>query len=325
MTLPDQMTHVTLKENRLCLTKGPLPVPSADEYLIKVKAAGINRPDLLQRQGLYPPPKGASDILGLEVAGEIMMAPPHAPYQKGDYIAGLITGGGYAAYAAVPLDTALPYLDGFDDVHMAALPEVFFTVYKNIIQLGRLQKGEKILIHGGSSGIGTVAIQMAKAYGAFVVVTAGSAEKCSACLNLGADLAINYKTADFAQMMTAQHIKVDLVLDMVGGVYVDKNISVMNAFGRHISIATQLGKNATINIGAVMQKQLSLTGSTLRARPLFEKKMLRDGIVRDIYPLLAQGQMKPIIDRVFVLEDAESAHQYMLSSQHIGKIILKVQ
>ena len=288
----------------------PVPVPKPGEVLIRVAAAGVNRPDLLQRLGKYPPPPGVTDIPGLEVAGEIV--------DTGEKICALLSGGGYAEYALAPRGQCLPVPAGLSMEEAAALPETVFTVWNNVFVRGQLKPGETLLVHGGSSGIGTTAIQMAKALGAHVIVTAGSDEKCAACLKLGADRAINYRSEDFSTLEN-----IDVVLDMVGGDYVMKNLKVLRAGGRHVSIAAMNGSKAEIDIRTIMQKRLVLTGSTLRPRPVAEKEDLAQGIRKTIWPLIEAGKIRPMIHSVLPLANAQQAHDLLESGSAIGKIVLK--
>ena len=312
----------------LKLCERPQPVAGAGEVLIRVRASGINRPDVLQRSGAYPPPPGASDLPGLEVAGVIeagdaaVMA--QAGFKIGDRVCALVAGGGYAQFCVAPVGQCLPVPEGFDDVAAASLPETFFTVWSNVFDRARLQVGETLLIQGGSSGIGVTAIQLAKALGATVIVTAGSDEKCAACLELGADHAINYKTQDFVAeaMKLTDGRGVDVVLDMVAGDYVAREIGCMADDGRIVIIAVQGGVKAEINAGLVLRRRLVITGSTLRPRPLAFKAAIAQKLRERAWPLLAQGKVKPVIHRVFEAARAAEAHALMESNQHIGKIVL---
>lgn len=290
----------------------PIPEPQAGEVLVKVHAAGVNRPDLLQRLGKYPPPAGITPIPGLEVAGEIV--------GTGEKICALIAGGGYAEYVCVPRGQYLPLPAGLDMIQGAALPETVFTVWNNVFVRGALKSGETLLIHGGSSGIGTTAIQMAKAQGARVIVTAGSEEKCTACIRLGADQALNYKTQKFEDILS----DIDVVLDMVGGDYVAKNLKIMRDGGRHVSIASQNGTTAEIDIRTIMQKRLTLSGSTLRNRSVAEKTALAQGIRETVWPWIEAGKIKPVIYKTFPLAEAAAAHQALEQGEHVGKIVLTV-
>lgn len=300
-----------------------VPVPAAHEVLVKVKAAGVNRPDVLQRQGSYPPPPGAPDTPGLEIAGEIVaLGDGVQRYEVGDMVCALVPGGGYAEFAVVHEDNALPVPAGLSCVEAAAIPETFFTVWTNVFDRGGLKEGETLLVHGGSSGIGTTAIMLGKAFGAVVVVTAGSEEKCQACRELGADLAINYRAEDFVAVLGERKIKPDVILDMVGGDYVAKNLKVAALHGRIVMIAFQKGSRLEADWMPVMLKRLTFTGSTLRARSVAEKAGIARALERDVWPLFAGGQLKPIIFRTFPLEQAAQAHALMESSEHIGKIVL---
>ena len=312
----------------LRLTDRPAPVPGAGEVLIKVSASGINRPDVLQRLGHYPAPASASDIPGLEVAGVIVsgdaQAMATAQLKVGDRVCALVTGGGYAELCVAPAAQCLPIPQGLTDLEAAGLPETFFTVWSNLFDRGRLQAGETLLVQGGSSGIGVTAIQMAKAMGATVIVTAGSDDKCAACLTLGADHAINYKTQDFeaeAQRLT-QGRGVDVVLDMVAGAYVAKEINCLAEDGRLVIIAVQGGVQAEVNAGLVMRKRLTITGSTLRVRPVAFKAAIAQALLHQVWPLLANGSIKSIVHAVFAAANAAKAHAAMEASAHVGKIVL---
>jgi NADPH2:quinone reductase len=317
------MKAIEIKDGRLHPCERPRPQPAEGEVLIRVAAAGVNRPDLLQRAGKYPPPPGASDLPGLEVAGVIEESrAPH--WVKGEEVCALIAGGGYAEYVVAPGGQCLPAPRGLTMTEAAALPETVFTVWNNMILRGRLKPGETVLIHGGSSGIGTTAIQMASAWGATPIVTAGSAEKCAACRELGAALAINYREEDFVEKVIA-HTKgrgADVVLDMVGGEYIARNIKCLAPEGRHISIAFQHGAKGEIDIVQVMQKRLTLTGSTLRPRPVAEKTALAEGIRAEIWPMVEAGRLRPVIYRTFPLAEAQDAHMLMEGGAHIGKVVL---
>jgi NADPH2:quinone reductase len=301
------------------------PQPAEGEILIRVAAAGVNRPDLLQRQGNYPPPPGASDIPGLEVAGTVAaLGAGVTGWKIGDQICALLAGGGYAAFAAVPELQCLPIPEGLSIVEAAALPETLFTCWTNLIDGGRLKAGETVLIHGGSSGIGTTGIQLAKALGATVIATAGTPEKCDACRELGADLAIDYKTEDFVKVIRAAGMAVDVVLDMVGGDYVRRDIEIMAQGGRHVSIASLGGAEATVPIFRIMQKRLILTGSTLRARSPVEKGAIAARLLETVWPMIAAGQLRPRVHATFPLALAADAHAALEAGDHIGKIVLTV-
>ncbi len=303
----------------------PVPLPKTGEVLIAVAAAGVNRPDVLQRMGLYPPPPGASDVPGLEVAGTVIALGAGVTSPGiGEQVCALITGGGYAEYATAPARTCLRFPRGFTAVEAAALPETFFTVWHNVFERGGLKSGETFLVHGGTSGIGTAAIQLAKAFGAFVITTAGSDEKCAACLKFGADLAINYRTNDFAEEIRAKAPDkgADVILDMVGGSYVARNIRSLKSDGRLVNIAFLEGSKTEIDLLPVMLKRLTLTGSTLRVRDAAFKGDLAEALRRNVWPLLDRRAVNPVIDRTLPLAQASAAHGYMETSRHIGKIIL---
>jgi len=298
------------------------------EVLIRVAASGVNRPDVLQRTGNYPVPPGASDIPGLEVAGEIIAgdaaAMAAAGFKPGDRVCALVAGGGYAELCAAPVGQCLPVPKGLTDIEAASLPETFFTVWSNVFDRARLQAGETLLIQGGTSGIGVTAIQMAKALGATVIATAGSDEKCAACLALGADHAINYKTADFsveAKRLT-EGKGVNVILDMVAGSYVAREVECLAEDGRLVIIAVQGGVKAEFNAGMVLRKRLSITGSTLRPRPIAFKTAIAQSLRAKVWPLLESGAIKPVIFKTFPADAAAQAHALMESNQHIGKIIL---
>jgi NADPH:quinone reductase len=303
----------------------PMPVPSAGEVLIEVAAAGVNRPDVSQRQGKYPPPPGASDIPGLEIAGTIVQtAGEVGEWRAGDRVCALVSGGGYAEYCAAPAPQCLPVPRGFSDVEAAAIPETFFTVWTNVFERGRLTEGESFLVQGGSSGIGTTAIQLAHARGARVFATAGSAGKCAACERLGAERAINYHEEDFVAVVreATSGRGVDVILDMVGGEYVARHIELLAANGRLVQIATLGGAKAQIFLPAIMQRRLTITGSTLRARSVAEKGAIAAALRASVWPLLDAGRVRPVVFRTFALNDAAEAHQLMESGAHIGKIVL---
>lgn len=312
----------------LRLTERPAPVAGAGEVLIRVRASGVNRPDVLQRSGSYPPPPGASDLPGLEVAGVIESgdadAMAQAGFKIGDRVCALVAGGGYAQLCVAPVGQCLPVPAGFDDVQAAALPETFFTVWSNVFDRARLQPGETLLIQGGTSGIGVTAIQLAKALGARVIATAGSDEKCAACLSLGADHAINYKTQDFsavARELTGGH-GVNVVLDMVAGGYVAREVECLAEDGRLVIIAVQGGVKAEFNAGLVLRRRLVITGSTLRPRPVAFKAAIAQALRQQVWPLLERSRVKPVIHSTFVAARAAEAHALMESNQHIGKIVL---
>jgi putative PIG3 family NAD(P)H quinone oxidoreductase len=305
----------------------PLPVPGEREILVRVRAAGVNRPDAMQRQGQYPPPPGASDILGLEIAGEVAALGPNAArFALGDAVTALVPGGGYAEYCTVHQSNALPVPHGFSFVEAAAIPETFFTVWPNLFRRGRLSPGEWALVHGGGSGIGTTAIQLAKAFRAHVIVTAGSAEKCAACIKLGADVAVNYREEDFvARVKEATDGRgADVILDMIGGDYVGRNYLAAAADGRIVQIALQKGARAETDFRLLMVKRLTHTGSTLRPRPVSFKAEVAAALLDEVWPLLAARKVVPVIDSTFSLARAADAHARLESSAHFGKIVLTV-
>ena len=312
----------------LQLGQRPRPAPGAGELLIRVSASGVNRPDVLQRTGNYPVPPGASDIPGLEVAGVIAdgdsLALAQAGLAIGQRVCALVAGGGYAEYCVAPIGQCLPVPAGLSDIEAASLPETFFTVWSNVFDSARLQAGESILIQGGSSGIGVTAIQMAKAFGAQVFVTTGSTEKCQACLALGADHAINYRSHDFAQelMRLTDNAGVDIILDMVAGAYTAKEVQCLREDGRLVMIAVQGGVKSEFNAGLVLRRRLTITGSTLRPRPIAFKTAIAQACRDRVWPLIEQGRIKPVIHSVFAAANAAQAHELMESNQHIGKIML---
>jgi NADPH2:quinone reductase len=310
----------------LGIAQGPVPQPKADELLVRVEAAGINRPDVLQRQGSYPPPPGASPVLGLEIAGEVVAAGPEAHgFTVGDKVCGLANGGGYAAYCAVPAAQCLPWPKGYDAMQAGAVPETAFTVWANVFQMGRLVKGESLLVHGGTSGIGVTAIQLAHEFGATVYATAGSEEKCAACLKLGAAAAINYRTQDFAaELKTLTGGKgVNVILDMVGAPYATKNVRSLGTDGRLVIIAFLEGsKAAEFDFLPVMLRRLTITGSTMRPRTTAQKGEIAAALRAKVWPVLDAGRCEPVIHASFPMAQAAEAHRLMESSAHIGKIVL---
>ncbi len=312
---------------QMMLAERPLPVPKAGEVLIAVTAAGVNRPDIVQRLGNYPPPPGASDILGLEVAGTVVAQAEGVQTPAiGERVCALVSGGGYAEYATAPAVTCLPIPKGFSLAQAAAIPETFFTVWHNVFERGALKSGEGFLVHGGSSGIGTTAIQLAKAFGAFVATTAGSNEKVAACRSLGADLAINYRTADFVEGVRtkAPGGGVDVILDMVGGSYTARNFRCLKADGRLVNIAFLGGSKVEVDMLPVMLKRLTVTGSTLRTRDTAFKGALAAALKAQVWPLLDRGAVKPILDEIYPLEEAARAHERMEAGTHFGKLVLKI-
>ncbi|RYF19109.1 MAG: NAD(P)H-quinone oxidoreductase [Comamonadaceae bacterium] len=307
----------------------PDPVPGAGEVLIRVAASGVNRPDVLQRTGNYPVPPGASDIPGLEVAGTVVggdaAAMAQAGFKAGDRVCALVAGGGYAELCVAPVGQCLPVPKGLSDVEAASLPETFFTVWSNVFDRGRLQAGESFMVQGGTSGIGVTAIQMAKAMGAGkVIATAGSDDKCQACLDLGADHAINYKTQDFAE--EAKKLTggqgVDVILDMVAGGYIDREVKCVAEDGRIVIIAVQGGTKSEFNAGLVLRRRITITGSTLRPRPVPFKAAIAQALRKNVWPLVEGGKIKPVIHSTFPAADAAKAHALMESNQHVGKIVL---
>ncbi len=330
-TLPSSMTAIAISEPGgpmvLKPEKRDIPKPGAGEVLIRVRAAGVNRPDVLQRIGAYPPPKSASDLPGLEVAGEIAaLGDGAARWNLGDRICALTPGGGYAEYCTAPASNCLPIPPGYTFTEAGALPETYFTVWHNVFQRGGLKPGETLLVHGGSSGIGTTAIQLASAFGAYVVTTAGSKEKCDACLKLGADRAVNYREEDFvAAARDATGGKgVNVILDMVGGDYVGRNYDAAAEDGRIVQIATLGGAEATVNIAKLMVKRLVHTGSTLRPRSAEFKAQIAAELEAKVWPLLAERKIAPVMDMIFPLAEAWRAHERMEEGDHIGKIVLDV-
>lgn len=304
-----------------------VPSPGPGEILVRVDAAGINRPDVIQRVGDYPPPPGAPDVLGLEIAGTVVARGPGAErFADGAPVMALVPGGGYAEFCLVHEDNALPVPDGLSMVEAGAIPETYFTVWTNVFDRGRLRAGETFLVHGGTSGIGTTAIQLAKAFGATVIATAGSAEKCEACLRLGADRAVNYRSEDFVAAVKAHTAKkgADLILDMVGGSYIARNYDAAAIDGRIVQIAFLESAKVEVDFRKLMLKRLWHTGSTLRPRSVGEKAEIARALAEHVVPLLAQGRCKPVIDTVLPLEKVREAHERMESSAHVGKIVLRM-
>jgi NADPH:quinone reductase len=313
----------------LRLGERPDPVAGAGEVLIRVAASGVNRPDVLQRTGNYPVPPGASDIPGLEVAGTIVagdaQAMAAAGFRQGDRVCALVAGGGYAQLCVAPVGQCLPVPKGLTDIEAASLPETFFTVWSNVFDRGRLQQGETFMVQGGTSGIGVTAIQLAKAMGASkVIATAGSDDKCQACVQLGADAAINYKTQDFAEeaKKLTDGKGVDVVLDMVAGAYIDREVKCVNEDGRIVVIAVQGGTKSEFNAGLVLRRRITITGSTLRPRPVAFKAAIAAALKKNVWPLIEAGKIKPVIHSTFAAADAAKAHELMESNQHVGKIVL---
>jgi NADPH2:quinone reductase len=310
----------------LAVATTAVPRPAADEVLVRVHAAGINRPDVAQRKGLYPPPPGASPILGLEIAGEVVECGADVRgVAVGDRVCALANGGGYAEYCAVPHAQCLPWPRDYDAIRAAALPETFFTVWANLFQHGRLARGESLLVHGGTSGIGTVAIQLARAFDARVFATAGSDDKCAACLRLGADAAINYRTEDFAARITELTGKrgVDVILDIVGAPYLEPNLASLAMDGRLVEVSTQQGAVASrLDLFLVMRKRLTITGSLMRPRTTAEKGAIAAALRREVWPLLDSGRVAPVIHAVYPFDQAAEAHRVLEASTHVGKLVL---
>ncbi|AGA65328.1 Quinone oxidoreductase [Liberibacter crescens BT-1] len=330
MHLPKKMRYVNLSESGppevMFITTGPLPQPNQEEVLIKVHAAGINRPDIFQRKGEYPAPKNSSPILGLEVAGEIVSIGSDVyDYKIGDKVCALTNGGGYAEYCAVPESQILRFPIGHDSVKAASLPETFFTVWANLFQIAKLKPGQNILIHGGTSGIGVSAIQLASAFGAEIYATAGSEEKCSACIELGAKRAINYRIEDFYDVVSKETNQrgVNIILDMIGAEYLSRHVSLLSKNGYLIFISFLGGRMINnLDLMPIMLKQLTITGSTMRRRSALEKKNIRDELLKNVWPLLDYEYIKPIISTVLPIEQVVDAHRILETSNHIGKIIL---
>ena len=330
-TVPATMTAIAIDgqggPELLSAETRPTPSPGAGQLLVKVAAAGVNRPDVLQRMGLYPAPKGHTDIPGLEVAGEVAAAGPGtARFKPGDLVMALVNGGGYAQYCLAEEPACLPVPDALSIEEAAAVPETFFTVWHNVFERGGLKSGEWFLVHGGTSGIGVAAIQLAKAAGAHVIATAGSVEKCTACSELGADKAVNYRAEDFVAAVKAATAGrgVDVILDMVGGDYVERNLRSLADDGRLVNIGYQAGSVVRLDMMRVMLKRLTLTGSTLRIRPTEVKAAIARAVETNVLPMLADGRIKVVLDRTYPLSEAAEAHRRMETSQHIGKIVLRV-
>jgi NADPH:quinone reductase len=330
-TVPATMTAIELKQpggpDMLVPGSRPTPKPGKGEVLIKVAAAAINRPDVLQRQGKYPPPPGAPDTLGLDVAGTVVASGEGVSWPKmGDQVCALVAGGGYAEYAVAPAPQCMPVPKGFSMAEAASLPETYFTVWTNVFERGRLQPGEAFLVHGGASGIGITAIQLAKALGSRVFATAGSAEKCAACEKLGAEKAFNYKTEDWVAgaKQATQGEGVDVILDMVGGDYTPRNLELLRIEGRVVQIAFLRGNKVEIDLNPIMRKRLTLTGSTLRPRSVAEKALIAQALRARVWPLFESGKLKPVIHATFPLAKAAEAHRMMDADQNTGKIVLTV-
>jgi NADPH:quinone reductase len=311
----------------LSIVERPVPRADAGEVLIRVAAAGVNRPDVLQKRGHYPPPPGAPDILGLEVAGEVVAAGEGAEQLLGQKVCALVAGGGYAEYCAAATGVCLVVPKALSLVEAAAMPETLFTIWVNLFERGFAADGDWVLVHGGTSGIGTMAIALGKLFGLKTIVTCGTDTKCARAKQLGAEAAINYRTQDFVEEVHRATGRggVDVVVDMIGGDYVPRNLACLAEEGRHVSIAVQRGASAEIQIFDIMRRRLTLTGSTLRPRPVEFKTMVADEITRTVWPFVEGGRLKPVIDSVFPLDEVEKAHERMESSNHIGKIVLEVR
>jgi len=329
MTLPSRMTAIAIRApggpEMLVPEQRPVPAPGPGEILVKVVAAGVNRPDVRQRQGSYPPPKGATDIPGLEIAGEVAALGSEVKrWKRGDKVCALVVGGGYAQYCLAHESHALPVPPQLSMIEAAAIPETFFTCWQNMFMRAEFKPGDWVLVHGGTSGIGTTAIMLAKAFGAKVIATAGSAEKCAAARHLGADVAVNYKIEDFVAVTkeATGGAGANLIVDIVGGDYVDRNYDAAADEGQIAQVSFTSGPKATANFARLMQKRLHHTGSTLRPRTVAEKAAIARGIEDKVWPLVAEGRIRPVIDSTFPLEQAAAAHARMETSQHIGKIVL---
>ena len=328
MSLPASMQAVVADgAGGLALVERPVPVPAAGEVLVKVGAAGVNRPDVLQRRGMYPPPPGAPDILGLEIAGEVVSADEGSKALVGQKVCALVAGGGYGEYCAAPAGTCLTLPKILSLVQGAAMPETLFTVWVNLFERGFAADGDWVLVHGGTSGIGTMAIALGRLFGLKVIVTCGTDDKCARARELGAEVAINYRDQDFVEEVhrVTSRAGVDVVIDMVGGDYVPRNLACLAEEGRHVSIAVQHGATAEVPIFDIMRRRLTLTGSTLRPRPVAFKTMVADEIARTVWPYVEGGRLKPVIDSVFPLADVAKAHERMEAGNHVGKIVLELR
>jgi len=328
--IPESMNHIQIEEHGdpdvLKLSSQSVPDPGLDEVLIRVEAAGVNRPDIMQRKGLYPPPPGATDVPGLEVSGTVVKKGKNVVEpQVGSQVCALVSCGGYAEYCLASASSCLPVPKKISLQHAAGIPETFFTVWTNVFERGQLKSGETMLVHGGSSGIGTTSIQLGKVFGATIYTTAGTREKCEYCKNIGADAAINYKENDFeAEIKTlTENRGVDVILDMVGGSYFPKNIKILAEQGRLLQIALMQGYKAEVDFRPLLMKRVTLTGSTLRPRSVKEKAEIARALYKEVWPLMDSGTIRPIIHQIFPLEKAADAHRMMESSNHIGKILLK--
>ena len=307
----------------LVVVERPVPRPGTDEVLVRVAAAGVNRPDILQRKGLYPPPPGAPDILGLEIAGEVVGGPKEL---IGRNVCALVAGGGYAEFCLAPIGTCLFVPDAITLIEAAGMPETLFTVWVNLFERGFAADGDWVLVHGGTSGIGTMAIALGRLFGLKVIVTCGTEQKCARALELGAEAAINYREQDFVEEVhrITDRVGVDVIVDMVGGDYVPRNLASLAKDGRHVSIAVQRGATAEVPIFDIMRRRLTLTGSTLRPRTIEFKTMVADEIAKTVWPYVEGGRLKPVIDSIFPMSDAAAAHAHMEAGKHVGKIVLEV-
>jgi putative PIG3 family NAD(P)H quinone oxidoreductase len=330
-SIPHSMTVIAISEpggpEVLKAEQRPVPIPAENEILIRVAAAGVNRPDLFQRAGFYPPPKGATDLPGLEVAGTVVaLGTSVVRWKTGDRVCALTPGGGYAQYAPVDASSALPVPQGFSPIEAAALPETFFTVWHNVFELGNLKSGETLLVHGGASGIGTTAIMLGKAFGATVIVTAGTDEKCAACRDLGADVAVNYRDTDWVAEIkkVTEGRGADVILDMVGGPYIEQNYQAAAIGARIVNIAFLQGSKANVDFMRLMMKRLTHTGSTLRAQPLQAKARIAAALEANVWPRLARGECRPLIHATFPFAEASEAHTLMEANGNIGKIVLTI-
>ena len=324
MSMPMTMVAIEIEAKSLKLATRPVPRPDTTEVLIKVEAAGVNRPDIAQRQGHYPPPSGVTNIPGLEVAGKIIdIGVDVRNWKRGDEVCALVSGGGYADYCVAPALQCLRIPAGLTFVEAAAIPETFFTVWSTVFDIAKFQPGEKVLVHGGGSGIGTTAIQLVKAFGGVVFVTCGTDYKCEKCKKLGVTVAVNYKKKDFVESLKGNEM--NIILDMVGGDYVARNLQLLALDGRHVSIALLRGPEAKVDIPMLLKKRLSLFGATLRARPVEQKAKIAEALKAMVWPLLESKRIKPVIDTTFLIKDASLAHAYMESGTHFGKIVLTLE
>jgi putative PIG3 family NAD(P)H quinone oxidoreductase len=328
-SIPNAMLAIVAPDggDEMALVERPVPEPRPGEVLVRVAAAGVNRPDILQRRGLYPPPPGAPDILGLEIAGEVVAAGEGAEALLSQQVCALVVGGGYAQYCTAPAGTCLPVPRALSPVEAAAMPETLFTVWVNLFERGFAADGDWVLVHGGTSGIGTMAIALGQLFGLKLIVTCGSDSKCDRALALGAAAAINYRTQDFVEEVhrVTGRRGANVIVDMIGGDYLPRNLACLAEEGRHVSIAVQRGANAEIAIFDIMRRRLTLTGSTLRPRSVEFKTMVADELARTVWPFVKGGRLKPVIDSVFPLAEAAAAHARMEAGEHIGKIVLEIE